>query len=137
MLAQFDKYSLFCYYINMNIFNSLLAQIDVCSGADNASLCDLGIFQPILENLRGGPNIGTFQRLISYAASIFLILVVSFSVISILIAAWNMVTDSGDGVNFKKGTARFFYAIAGLVFALLSFAVVSFVIRALGRGGLR
>ena len=121
----------------MNILNNLASQINVCNGLDNPSYCDLGIFQPILDNLRGGPNIGTFQKLISYAASIFLILVVSFSVISILIAAWNMVTDNGDGTNFKKGTARFFYAIAGLVFALLSFAVVSFIIRALGKGGIR
>jgi hypothetical protein len=45
-----------------------------------------------------------------------------------------MITDNGDGTNFKKGTSRFFYAIIGLVFALLSFAIVSFILRALGKG---
>jgi hypothetical protein len=139
--TQLYIYQFICNTQFMNIFNNSLtksiSQIDVCSGLENKSLCDLSLFQPILDNLNlrnGGPNVNTLTRLISYAASIFLILIVSFSVISILIAAWNMITDSGDGANFKKGTARFFYAIGGLIFALLSFAVVSFIIRALGRG---
>jgi hypothetical protein len=118
------------------MLNNLISQIDVCSGLDDRSLCNLGVFQPIFDNITGrGVGVSTFTRLISYAASVFLILIVSFSVISILIAAWNMITDNGDGTNFKKGTSRFFYAIGGLVFALLAFAIVSFIVRFLGRGG--
>lgn len=113
--------------------NSLTAQINVCSGIDNPSLCDLAILQPILDNLRGGANIGTFQRLISYAASIFLVALVSLSVISILWSAWLMISDNGDGTNYKKGISKFGFAILGLVVALLSFALVTFIIRALGR----
>jgi hypothetical protein len=121
----------------MNILTNITSAINVCSGLENSNLCDIpSILQPIVDNLNfnnGGPNVSTLTRLISFAASIFLGLVVSFSVISILLAAWNMITDNGDGVNFKKGTSRFFYAIGGLIFALLSFAIVSFVIKALGR----
>lgn len=117
------------------MLNNLLAQsIDPCNSLDDKSLCNSSIFQPILENLQGGKlGVSTLTKLISSAAAVFLILIVSFSVISLLIAAWNMITDNGDGVNFKKGTSRFFYAIGGLVFALLSFALVSFVVRFLGR----
>jgi hypothetical protein len=121
----------------MNTLKNITSAINVCSGLENSNLCDIPSFlQPVLDNLNlnnGGPNVNTLTRLISYAASVFLVIVVSFSVISILLAAWNMITDNGDGVNFKKGTARFGYAIGGLIFALLSFAIVSFVIRALGR----
>jgi hypothetical protein len=121
----------------MNTLKNITSAINVCSGLENSNLCDIPSFlQPVLDNLNlnnGGPNVNTITRLISYAASIFLVIVVSFSVISILLAAWDMITDNGDGANFKKGTARFGYAIGGLIFALLSFAIVSFVIRALGR----
>lgn len=112
---------------------SLTGQIDVCSGTNNPGLCDLAILQPILDNLRGGANIGTFQRLISYAASIFLVALVSVSVLSILWAAWLMISDNGDGVNSKKGVAKLGFALSGLVVALLSFALVTFIIRVLGR----
>ena len=121
----------------MNILTNITSAINVCSGLENSNLCDVPtILQPLIDNLNlnsGGPSINTFTRLISYAASIFLTLVVSFSVISILLAAWNMITDNGDGTNFKKGTSRFFYAIGGLIFALLSFVIVTFIIRALGK----
>jgi hypothetical protein len=66
----------------MNIFNNLVSQIDVCGGLQDRGLCDLSLFQPILDNLNlgnRGPNINTVTRLISYAASIFLVLMVSFS----------------------------------------------------------
>ncbi|MGL4758197.1 MAG: hypothetical protein ACRCXZ_02590 [Patescibacteria group bacterium] len=122
------------------MFYNLIANtnLDPCTG-EFISNCT-NIFSPILENLRGDSgslNVTTVTKLISWAASIFLVIIVSFSVLSLLMAAWNMITDNGDGTNFGKGTKRFMYAIFGLLFALLAFTVVSFIVRSLGVRGVR
>jgi hypothetical protein len=101
---------------------------DPCVG--NASLpgCDKNKGFGNIFKFGTGDTQTQLQTLISNVAGVLISLIAAVSVIYLILGAYSMISDNGDGKGYKDGLARVKYAILGLVVALLSFFIVSTII---------
>jgi hypothetical protein len=105
---------------------ALAQSIDPCStskppaGCNNKFLDSLG--------LTGLTGISGVQGAIVSLASLLVILIAAVSVIYLLLNAYKMVSDNGDGKGWGAGLAGVKYSIGGLVLALLAFGIVRFIV---------
>jgi hypothetical protein len=89
-------------------------------GCNNKFLDSLG--------LTGLTGISGVQGAIVSLASLLVILIAAVSVIYLLLNAYKMVSDNGDGKGWGAGLAGVKYSIGGLVLALLAFGIVRFIV---------
>ena len=76
-----------------------------------------------------GDNLGTgLPALINTFGGILISIIVALSVIYLVLGAYKMISDNGDGKGFSAGKDNVKYAIIGLIVAILSYGIISFVI---------
>lgn len=109
---------------------------DPCNGANASTKPGCG--SPLLklfgiDQLKGG-NISSngIATFIATVAGAFVVILASLSVIYLVFNAYKMISDNGDGKKFAEGKKGVGQSIIGLVVALLSFGVVSLIVRITG-----
>jgi Type IV secretion system pilin len=111
------------------VYSFAAESIDPCRGTNSAKAigCNSGVFDIFgAQALKdGGFGFNTIQGvLVSFASGLITIISV-VSVIYLILGAYKMISDNGDGKKFSAGKDNVKYAIVGLVVALLSFFLVS------------
>lgn len=79
----------------------------------------------------GGPS--SVPQLFSNIVSTLLFFVGALAVIFVIVGGIQYITSSGDPKRIEQAKNTLTYAVAGLVIAILSFAIVSFVRSQLGK----
>jgi Type IV secretion system pilin len=102
---------------------------DPCTGKTGLPGCDAGSGFGKIFNFTGTDAQSSLQSLISSVAGVLISLIAAVSVIYLILGAYKMISDSGDGKGFSAGKDNVKYAIIGLVVALLSFFIVSTIVR--------
>lgn len=74
---------------------------------------------------------GDLEDLITTIVNVLLFLIGVFSVIMIIYGGFRFVTSGGSAESVKTAKNTILYAIVGLVIAILSFAIVNFVLDSL------
>jgi Type IV secretion system pilin len=107
--------------------NPDLTKIDPCKDKAAGAGCNTSIFTTLgIDGLTGTDGI---QGAIRGAANFLVLIIASVSVIYLIFGAYKMISDSGDGAEFKKGKESVKNAIIGLIIALLAFSIISLVTR--------
>lgn len=97
-------------------------------GCNSPLLKLFGIDQLTSSNISSN-GIASF---IATVAGAFIVILASLSVIYLVFNAYKMISDSGDGKKYGEGLKGVKYAIIGLIVALLSFGIVSLIVRIIG-----
>jgi hypothetical protein len=107
-----------------------VAPVDPCSTetGKTAPGCQAGFFKNIFDGVGAGGLTG-IAAVIAQVGFFLVGVIAAVSVLFLILGAFDMVSDSGDGKKFANGKTRITNAIIGLVVALLAFAIVSVVIR--------
>jgi Type IV secretion system pilin len=105
---------------------SAKGSIDPCTDTTNAG-CSSGILKTL--GLDGLTGTGGITGAIQGVANFLVIIIASVSVIYLILGAYKMISDSGDGKGFSAGKDNVKYAILGLIVALLAFSLVSLITR--------
>lgn len=90
----------------------------VCASNPSASIC-------ASDDLNSSTK---FTNSVSNLAGAALFIVGIAAVIAIIVSAINYLTANGESKKMEKAKKSLIYSIAGLVVALLSYAIVSFVV---------
>jgi hypothetical protein len=108
-------------------FASASALPDTCAGsaATLPGCSGTGLFGTFFKT---EPGASTLNTAIGSIGTILIGIIASVSVLFLILGAFDMITDSGDGKKFANGKARITNAIIGLVVAALSFAIVRLVL---------
>jgi lysylphosphatidylglycerol synthetase-like protein (DUF2156 family) len=88
-------------------------------------------FFKVPDNAKGTAGVAA---LIGTIGSFLIGIIAAVSVLFLILGAFDMVSDSGDGKKFANGKQRITNAIIGLVVALLAFGIISFIVNFVGRG---
>ncbi len=103
--------------------------------ANSVNPCDGGAAKPVgcdnwITRLfpTSQSGVGGIKALIQTIGNLAVTILASISVLYLLLSAYKMISDSGDGKGWKDGLAGVKYAILGLVVALLAFGIVSFIV---------
>jgi Type IV secretion system pilin len=101
--------------------------IDPCTG-NNSAGCK-GPFEKLfnITTDANNPSKGVVG-LIAQVGTFLVGIIAAISVVFLILGAFDMVSDAGDGKKFATGKSRITNAIIGLVVALLAFAIISLVI---------
>ena len=78
----------------------------------------------------GGSGVELGSMVSKITSAIFLVLGI-VAVFVIILGGFNMMTSSGDPGKVKKGKDTILWGIIGLIIAILSYAIVSFVLKQL------
>lgn len=81
----------------------------------------------------GSPTDGTatVKRVIKTVVDILLFLVGSFAVIMMVIAGFRFVTANGDANTVSQAKNTIIYSVIGIVVAVMSWAIVNFILQAI------
>lgn len=108
------------------VVNAQTGSVDPCKASSTATGCSSSIFKTLgLDKIGSGTS--GIQGAIIGLANLLVLLIASISVVYLLINAYKMMSDDGSGKSWSAGLNGVKYALGGLVIALLSFGIVSFV----------
>jgi len=71
---------------------------------------------------------GDLTQVITKISNALLLLVGLIAVLFLIIGGFQLISSAGNADNINKGKHTIFYAIIGLIIALLSYASVSFIV---------
>ena len=78
-----------------------------------------------------GTNSNSLYNIIKNVINVLLFIIGIIAVIMIIIGGFRYTTSGGDGSETKTARDTIIYAVAGLVIAIMSFAIVNFVLNRL------
>lgn len=88
------------------------------------------------NSVGGSDNSTTLEEGIKNVVNVLLFLLGSIAVIMIIIGGIRYATSNGDAGSTKSAKDTILYAVIGLVVAILSYAIVNFILGAfIGQGG--
>jgi hypothetical protein len=102
-----------------------------CDNAESKGLpgcTGTGLFGGLFKPAAGTTGLTAIQNTIATIGTFLIGIIAAISVIFLILGAYNMVSDNGDGKSFAAGKSRIVNAIIGLVVALLAFAIINVVI---------
>lgn len=103
----------------------VMAAGGVCSSGDKA-----GEWVDDMSNC--GVEDKSFEKFLKNVVEFLLIIIGVLAVIFIIIGAFKYITSAGDTAKLKQARDTILYSVAGLVVAMLAFAIVEFVVKKLG-----
>ena len=107
--------------------------LDPCDGVvKGAASAPAGCASEFFQLFNFGESVGPvagIKKVIAQVGTALIGILAAVSVVFLILGAYKMVTDGGDGKGFSAGKDNVKYAIIGLVVALLSYAIISVVIR--------
>lgn len=83
----------------------------------------------------GASQQDSIEKIIQNVINVILIILGMISVIMIIIGGIRYTTSNGDANSIKGAKDTILYSVVGLIVAILSFAIVNFVLGAFGGGG--
>jgi hypothetical protein len=104
---------------------------DPCTATPAPAGCSSPLFKTLgLDGSKKGLSgiQGTILSLAGFAIG----LLAAVSVLFLILNAYKMMSDNGDGKGYQAGLNGVRYALTGLIVALLSFGIVSIVTRIVG-----
>lgn len=113
------------------------APVNVSAATNSALMANAANqVQSGVNQVGGDDNTTQLPEFITSIINVMLYIIGSIAVLMIIIGGIRYVTSNGDQANVKAAKDTIFYAVIGLILAVLAYAIVNFVIQGISSGSL-